>query len=514
MFLRLFFLLIIVSFVSCSGEKKAEKYTPPKPSNQSGKMLSQTYCGSCHQVPDPTLLDKATWESSVLPKMAQRLGLEPDMFKVFGGMDLDELQILSTSGIYPNNPVLAKEDWAKIVKYYIENAPQNPIPQAKKEAISIGLTNFEVRKIEGVANKIPYVTLVKFNPNQGKIYMAWRGQNSFLKQYDLNLTVKDSLPVPSPVSDIDFSKGNTRILTMGLMDPSDLKKGRLLELDAQKQLKPMVEALQRPVQMTFGDLNQDGKDEFILCSFGNELGKLAWYESDTYIEHTLKQLPGARNAIIKDMNGDKLPDIVVLMTQAREGIFIFYNKGEGKFDEKEVLTFPSVYGSSFMDLADFNNDGFMDILYTNGDNADLSISLKSYHGVRVFLNDKKGNFSQSYFYPMFGASKAMAADFDLDGDMDIAAISFFTDPKQKPDEGFLLLDNQGQNRFKVSTFSEASQGKWMVMDVADMDKDGDSDIILGSFLRRGMQDVTDLKMGKKLPPAAIILENKSVTKHK
>jgi len=205
---------------------------------------------------------------------------------------------------------------------------------------------------------------------------------------------------------------------------------------------------------------------------------------------------------------------VVLMTQAREGIFIFYNKGEGKFDEKEVLTFPSVYGSSFMDLADFNNDGFMDILYTNGDNADLSISLKSYHGVRVFLNDKKGNFSQSYFYPMFGASKAMAADFDLDGDMDIAAISFFTDPKQKPDEGFLLLDNQGQNRFKVSTFSEASQGKWMVMDVADMDKDGDSDIILGSFLRRGMQDVTDLKMGKKLPPAAIILENKSVTKHK
>ena len=87
-------------------------------------------------------------------------------------------------------------------------------------------------------------------------------------------------------------------------------------------------------------------------------------------------------------------------------------------------------------------------------------------------------------------------------------MGFFTSSTQKPDEGFLLLKNEGNNQFKISTFKESNIGKWMVMDVADMDKDGDSDIILGSFLRRGMKDVEDLKMGRKLPPSAIILENK------
>jgi hypothetical protein len=502
-------LLLITGLIwGCTEVKKAEKYTPPKTSNQTGEQLANTYCGSCHQVPAPELLDKMTWQEGVLPKMAYRLGLEPDMFKVYGQLDVQELELLSTSGVYPAKPVITQEDWLKIVDYYVGKAPQKPLPQPKKEAVTMGLPNFKVKSINGISTKIPFVTFVKFNPAQKSIYLGFRGQESFLKQYNLNLIQQDSIPVPSPVSDIDFSKPYPRILTMGLMDPNDQRKGTLIEMTSKNQSKVMMQYLQRPVQVTFGDLTQDGTEDFVLCSFGNELGKLAWYEGEARQEHLLKLLPGARNAIIKDMNGDKLPDIVVLMTQAREGIFIYYSQGKGRFTEKQVLEFPSVYGSSYVDVADFNNDGLMDIVYTNGDNADLSISLKSYHGVRVFLNDKKGNFKQSYFYPMFGASKAMAADFDLDGDMDIAAISFFTNPLQSPHEGFLLLDNQGENRFNVATFPEAVQGKWMVMDVADMDKDGDSDIILGSFLRRGMKDVEDLKMGRKLPPSAIILENK------
>jgi FG-GAP-like repeat len=510
MFNRLF-LIVSISLIlwNCVGSNQSENYVPPTPSNKSGEELAQAYCSSCHQFPNPALLDKATWENGVLPKMAYRLGMEEDAFKVYGNIDSEELKVISVAGIYPAKPVLAKEDWAKIIKYYIDHAPEKALSQASKEKATVGLSNFSIKKLYGIVNKIPSVTLVKFNPSQKSIYVAWRGQQSFLKLYDLNLIQKDSLTMPSPVSDIDFSTNNSlRILTMGLMDPNDQSKGKLLSINSQKQTKTILESLQRPVQASFGDLNQDGKEDFVLCNFGNELGKLAWYEGDANIEHVLKMLPGARNTFIKDMNGDKRPDIVVLMTQAREGVFIFYNQGNGNFDEKQVLSFSSVYGSSYIDLADFNKDGLMDILYTNGDNADLSNSLKNYHGIRIFLNDGKGSFKQNYFYPMFGAAKAIAADFDLDGDLDIAAISFFTDSHQKPHEGFLLLDNQGNNIFKVSTFPEATQGKWMVMDVADMDADGDSDIILGSFLRRGMVDIEDLKMGKKLPPSAIILENK------
>jgi FG-GAP-like repeat len=500
-----FIVLLLIIFWSCSNTEKNEEYSPPKPSKESGLVLAQTYCVSCHKFPEPSLVEKVIWKESILPKMAYRLGMEKDIFKLYGGYDQQELDIIGSASIYPENPQMAEEDWAKIVTYYLDNAPDKPLPQSRKEPISVGLQDFKVKKLYGISNKTPFVTLVKFNPNQNSFYVGFRGGESFLKQYDLNLSQKDSIALPNPISDIVFKNDDLQVLTLGLMDPNDKPKGSLISINPQKKQQNLLEKLQRPVQMTYGDLNQDNKEDVIICNFGNELGKLAWYEGSTMKEHILKQLPGARLTIIQDMNGDKLPDIIALMTQAREGIFVFYNKGNGNFDEQQVLEFPSIYGSSYIDLADFNKDGFMDILYTNGDNADLSISLKSYHGIRIFLNDGKGNFKQSYFFPMFGAAKALAVDFDMDGDLDIAAISFFTDPKQKPNEGFLLLKNEGDNRFKISTFPEANQGKWMVMDVADMDKDGDSDIILGSFLKKGLGDLQSFK--GNLPPSVIILEN-------
>ena len=51
-----------------------------------------------------------------------------------------------------------------------------------------------------------------------------------------------------------------------------------------------------------------------------------------------------------------------------------------------------MYGSSYLELADMNNDGHLDILYTNGDNADYSYVLKKYHGLRIFINDGKNQF--------------------------------------------------------------------------------------------------------------------------
>jgi FG-GAP-like repeat len=442
--------------------------------------------------------------------MAFRLGLEPDFIKLYSAYDTEEMGILMDAGIYPEKPQIANEDWLKIVKYFVENSPERPIQQAKKEKVTSSFSEFTVKKIYGIDQKVPGVTCVKFNSQKKEFYVAWRGQSNFVKKFNMNLSKIDSFQTDSPVSDIFNRNESIDILTLGIMDPSDKSKGSLLRIDNKKQKNLILDKLSRPVQMSFGDLNDDQIEDIIICNFGNETGDLTWYEGGNMKPHLLNSLPGARQTYIKDMNGDKIPDIVVLMTQAREGIFIYYNKGKGVFDEKRVLDFPSVFGSSYIDLVDFNKDGFMDFIYSNGDNADLSMILKSYHGIRIFLNDTKGNFNQTYFYPMHGAAKAVAADFDLDGDLDIAAISFFTNPKQTPHEGFLMLNNQGNFQFKVSTFKEANFGKWMVMDVADMDNDGDKDIILGSFLRKGYLDLEELKFKGTKPLSAIILENKKI----
>ena len=248
----------------------------------------------------------------------------------------------------------------------------------------------------------------------------------------------------------------------------------------------MLDSLRRPVHLAVSDLNQDGVADYLVCQYGNEMGKLTWFDGKTRQENLLKALPGARRAIVRDMNGDGLPDIVALMCQARESISIFYNRGKGDFDEQIVAEFPPVYGSSYIDLADMNGDGKLDILYTNGDNADYSYSLKAYHGLRILQNDGQNHFAETFFYPIYGASKVVAQDFDGDGDVDLAVIAFFTDIKQKPNEGFLFFENKGKGHFEVSTFADAERGKWLVMDVGDLDGDGKMDIVLGSFMMGGL----------------------------
>ena len=75
----------------------------------------------------------------------------------------------------------------------------------------------------------------------------------------------------------------------------------------------------------------------------------------------------------------------------------------------------------------------------------------------------------------------MARDYDGDGDLDIAAISFFADYEHQPEEGFVYLKNEGNFNFSPYSVPEAQSGRWLTMDVGDLDKDGKIDIVLGNF---------------------------------
>jgi hypothetical protein len=254
-----------------------------------------------------------------------------------------------------------------------------------------------------------------------------------------------------------------------------------------------------------------------VCQFGHNVGRLSAFlkTGRTYREQLIDPVPGARRAIVRDCNADGRPDVLALLTQGDEQVAVYYNQPDGTYQKETLLRFPPVYGSSYVDLADMNRDGYVDIVYSNGDNADYSIIPKPYHGLHIFLNDGQFRFRKSWTYPMPGASMVLARDFDRDGDADLAAISFFPklpSTRQGSARSFVYVENRGGGRYQPRTWPGADAGRWLVMDAADADGDGDDDLVLGAYFR-----------GSKTDPAAwetywqqqrsglVLLENQTIT---
>lgn len=163
-----------------------------------------------------------------------------------------------------------------------------------------------------------------------------------------------------------------------------------------------------------------------------------------------------------------------------------------------------------MQVTDVNGDGSPDIVLTNGDAGDYPAPVKPYHGVRIFLNDGAGKFAERYFFPMPGAFKAIARDFDGDGDVDVAAIAFYPDYASGHPLSFVYLENTGGLHFTAHTFPDADRGRWLTMDAGDVDGDGDVDLVLGSFAQLdALGDERGVAARWRRPdaPTLLVLEN-------
>jgi len=456
--------IALLFLISCESQTRKEE------------RLAHQYCGSCHLFPEPSLLNKKSWEKGVLPEMAFRMGF-PDS-KILSSFPEEDLDAVIKS--LPPRPMITEAEWSAIKNYYLTHAPDSVpvIPSNPNDSI----TQFNVHELKISTQGVPLITLIKKDSVSNKIFVGSR----LSKLYLLNskLALEDSISLTSPISHILFQKDQMPVISaMGIMDPNDQMKGSLQLLSISgHSTETFIDSLKRPVHFEKADLNGDGLEDYIICTFGNYTGELLTYESlgkGKFKKRTLLNLPGARKVVVRDFNNDGLKDILVLMTQGDEQLSLLTNGGNFNFKINTLLRFPPVYGSSYFDVVDFNHDGKFDIVYTNGDNADYSTILKPYHGIRIYLNDGKNGFKESVFLPMHGASHAIARDFDNDGDLDIAAISFF--PRfDHPEEGFIYFENNGKG-FTPQTTSLASSGRWLVMESTDFDNDGDLDILLGAL---------------------------------
>ncbi|HEY4155384.1 MAG TPA: VCBS repeat-containing protein [Puia sp.] len=477
----------------------------PKKVVQSGASLSKNYCGSCHQYPSPEILDSETWVKHVLPEMAPRLGIA-----VF-----DDNQYVNNP--YSTTATVSFADWLKIVAYYRSGSPKTLKPAFVETKPVQDWAMFTMHRPKDTLSTAA-TTMVSFDTIGHHIYTS-DNQSSDLYQWSDHLALQASRKFKSPAVDVQFNKDSSSgtehgaFTFIGSLRANDVDNGNLtdIDLDAFKTDTGVVQAvrLDRPVQSLAVDFDKDGLTDQLVCGFGHGRGGLYWFKQmpgRKFEKKVIWEVPGAIHAVAGDFNQDGWQDIICLFAYGDEGIWMFLNDHHGGFTSKNLLRFPPVYGSSSFQLVDFNHDGKPDILYTAGDNGDYSRVLKPFHGVYIFLNEGDFKYKQAYFYPVNGATKAMAADFNGDGELDIALIAFYCDLKNNPAEGFTYFEQDKPMHFVPHHIPVYHEGRWICMDVKDYNADGRPDIILGNF-SLGFLNQKGIKTYWNTHSPYIVLEN-------
>ncbi len=500
-------LFILFIFQACDSPDKKTAKDPKE--GLSGEELAKGYCASCHMFTEPSLMDKETWKYGILPQMGHRMGIygstprESLIEKNAGG------RLVQERNIFPEQPMVTEKQWQLINEYFYREAPANL--EVPEKQLVVGVKNLEV-EIPEFHIPPPLITAIKHNPDLNQVFVAdVKSDYCTINVLDKDLNSLSTLALPHPISHIDFRGDSIMATMMGGFMPTDEPSGSVVKIfkvpgsgDEYKGFKKVLTNLQRPVHSSYSDLTGDGIEDIVVCEYGNHTGKLSLFigvETGAYGKKILSYYPGATTTEIKDLNKDGLPDIIALMAQGRERIDAYFNKGNGEFSVKTLLRFSPIYGSVSFKLVDWNQDGHDDIIYVNGDNADYSRSFKPYHGLRIYLNDGENSFKEAFFQHQNGAYRAVPYDFDQDGDLDIALSSFFPDLVNQPEEGFVFMENVSTSdsiQFELKTFKEASSGRWLIMETADLNQDNFPELLLGSFVGMDVNGDTDGRVGQNL----------------
>lgn len=194
---------------------------------------------------------------------------------------------------------------------------------------------------------------------------------------------------------------------------------------------------------------------------------------------------------VGDLNGDGLEDLFAGGAKGQISK-IFYQQNDGTFIPYEAPALIKDINSEDVDAAAFDADGDsdLDLYIVRGGNA-VSVGNPLLED-RLLLNNGKGEFIESQKgslpFTANNGSCVRPCDFDGDGDIDLFVGSrsipgiYGLSPNQ------LLLENDGKGNFKDVTDSRMKHLKkiGMVTDACwiDFDKDGDDDlIIVGEWMK-------------------------------
>jgi hypothetical protein len=331
------------------------------------------------------------------------------------------------------------------------------------------------------------------------------GQVSVFRPYDARPTwrVLARLPVPAHAEVVDLDgDGHLDVIVacLGSFYPTDSRTGSVVWLrgsaDGTFTAIPLLEDVGRVADVQAADFNGDGKLDLVVAVFGwRKSGEVLYLENRTkdwskpaFVPHVVDQRHGAIHVPVCDLNGDGKPDFVALISQEHETIVAFLNEGGGRFRKETIYTAPHpAFGSSGIQLVDLNGDGRLDVLYTNGDSMD-SDYLKPYHGVHWLENRGTFPFVPHTLTTMPGVMRAVAADLDGDGLLDVVAVSWlprhvFPQRAKLGLDAVILLRQTAPGQF-ARYWLENGSCDHSTCAVGDLMGDGRLHLVMGNFYFR------------------------------
>jgi hypothetical protein len=466
-------------------------YLTRPPASESGPTVAEAseaqvkqFCARCHAFPPPETFPKFAWKREVQQGY--------DFYKE-SGLSLDP----------PTQ--------AGVLRYYQNRAPENlpllkPEPSRRPSPVRFQAKGYKLPH-QPPSPTVSNVNLVHLFDKRkldvlacdmrGGWVMALR---PYTKPPATVVLGRVAHPAHAELVDLD-GDGSKDILVadLGSFQPTDDRLGKVVLLKDQGGGKytpiTLLKGVGRVADVQAADFRHCGKKDLVVAEFGwHKTGSILYLENQTtnwarpkFVKRVLDRRHGAIHVPVADLNGDGRPDFVALISQEHETIVAFLNQGNGHFRKKTIHTAKHpAYGSSGIQLVDLNDDGKIDVLYTNGDTLD-SFELKPYHSIQWLENRGKFPFTHHHLTNMYGVHRAVAADFRGVGRKDIVAVSmlpkgtFLRERRELQPDAVILLEQTSPGKFVRHSLQKGTCDH-VTCAVGDIFGSGRLDLVVGTFV--------------------------------
>ncbi len=243
-----------------------------------------------------------------------------------------------------------------------------------------------------------------------------------------------------------------------------------------------------------GDVNGDGNDDVFIGGAYKQTGKLytqnasgkltkTTFETEDFFEDVV--------AVLEDIDGDTDLDLIIgsggNFRDAKTGVRSYINDGEGNFSRGNIIL-PTNANIGALTAYDYDQDGDIDIF--SGSHSIVGrygVSPQSY----LLENDGKGNFRDvtqtkaSDVSSIGMVTDALWQDVDGDNQKDLIVVGEWMSTK-------IFKNNEGKLT-PLKTNLDTISGWFNTIEVVDLDKDGDQDLVMGN---RGINSIYDVSIAQ------------------